>query len=184
MILDNMTMEEVGKSLLRTTRENKERFHRLVTHRQNKYRRIVLKRRDKKQYYCLFCKNDTVACIVTTHFLERFAKRHLKDDNPVGISTMRLYLRAIHFTWNPEIVEHPYYDYRFVAGTHIGVCCGYKISDKIYVLKTFIDQETINCGDKKRVLDESAGVVTKIELDCHGREKLPAELVALAESAL
>ena len=225
MILDNMTMEEVGKSLLRTTRENKERFHRLVTHRQNKYRRIVLKRRDekadfapihseaeridyyicpfyfdktrrvfinliasfkynKKQYYCLFCKNDTVACIVTTHFLERFAERHLKDDNPVGISTMRLYLRAIHFTWNPEIVEHPCYDNRFVAGTHIGVCCGYKISDKIYVLKTFLDQETINCGDKKRVLDESAGVLTKIELDCHGREKLPAELVALAESAL
>lgn len=224
MILDNMTLEEVGMSLLRTARENKERFNRLVIHRQKKYRRIVLKRKDKKadfapihseaekvdfyicpfyfdkrrgmftnliasfkykkkQYYCLFCKFDTIACIVTTHFLERFAERHLKDDNPVGISTLRLYLRAIHFTWNPEIVKHPYYDNRFVAGTHIGVCCGYKISDNIYILKTFIDQETIDFGDKKRIFDESAGVLSKIELDCHGREKLPTELLELAESA-
>ena len=33
MILDNMTLEEVGKSLLRTTRDNEKRFIRLVTHR-------------------------------------------------------------------------------------------------------------------------------------------------------
>lgn len=224
MILDNMTMEEVGKSLLRTTRENRERFYRLVDYRQNKYRRIVIKRKDRKldfppihceaeridyyitpyyydkrkgmfcniiasfkyqrhQYYCVFCQNDTIACIITTHFLERFAERHLKDDTSVSIFTLRLYLKAIHFTWNPEIVEHPYYDNRIVAGTHIGVCCGYRISDKIYVLKTFIDQETINNGDKKRVLDESTGILSKIERDCHGRERLPAELLALAESA-
>lgn len=44
MILDSMTIEEVGKCLLRTAQQNYLRFGLLMAHKNNKYRRFIIKR--------------------------------------------------------------------------------------------------------------------------------------------
>ena len=226
MILDNMTLEEVGKSLLRTTRDNEKRFIRLVTHRIKRYRRVVIRRNSRTNFklikctienvdfyicpysygkkemkknavwFCLlasfkyqnrrlFCSIDessTHVALYTTHFLERYIERHLKDDSQPGIETLRRFENERNHIVCAMDVKDPIYDNRIIAGTRFGIGCGYKVADNVFMYKTYIDKETIRAGEKFRVLETSESLLAPVGVDNFNREVTRLEMMDFSEA--
>ena len=226
MIIDNMTLEEVGKSLLRTTRENEEYFARLVGYRKKEYRRAVLKRKGKtyfkpiiriveniEYYICPYChgkkeanqgiiwhtvmalfryQNRIMYCTIddsnthvslyTTHFLERYIERHLKDDSQPGIETLIKFENERNHIVCVMDVKDPIYDNRIIAGTRFGIGCGYKVADNVFMYKTYIDKETIRAGEKLRVQETSESLLAPVGVDNYNREITRLDAVGLSEA--
>lgn len=222
MIQDNMTLDEVGRSLLRTALQNYPHFLSLIVQKRKKYRRIILKggqerydfkpievlvenitfhicpyslgKHDFKKYdlcfcllasfkyrnmerYCMVSDYGTSVQIYTRHFFERYIERHLKDDSEVDIRLVRHFFREIDYVCHPVPVEKEGQDNAIYAGTNIGTCCGYKACEKVYVFKTYIDEQTLKKGDKRKVFDVTQPLLQPVGMDCLGNRIYPTGML-------
>ena len=220
MILDNMTLEEVGKGLLTTAQSSYPRFMGIMSHKEKEYRRIAIKsgqgrldfktinvqmenitfhicpysfgkqdykkfglsfcllasfKYQRKDMYCLISNYGTGLQIYTRHFFERYVERHLKDDSEVSINLVRKYFRETECVCMIESVEREGYDNSVYGGTNIGTCCGYKVCENVYVFKTYIDEETLSRGDKRKVFDESQPLIKPVGMDALGNRIYPEQ---------
>ena len=114
--------------------------------------------------------------IYTTHMLQRYVERHLKDDSPVNFDTFFKFVRetdglSIGFEDENYKVENS-----CQWATSIGVTCGEVLHPCVLLHKTFINEDTIMKGKKKTTIDNGYLLSNFMQYDKYGRRFLPRSI--------
>lgn len=198
MIVDTMTLKEVGEAILKASQKSATKVERLLLRNDKRYRRVIIKglkerydfqpipfttdgiefilcpfskgKKDYKKYgiayglfahvyyngtnwYCMITWDFQKVLMYCNHFFERYIERHLQDDSTVSADIVRQYFKETDYLTNYCDIDNPNYMNCIYGATNIGVSCGEKVANNIFVYKTFIDLETITLGDKKTTFD-------------------------------
>jgi hypothetical protein len=214
MIVDTMTIEEVGNAVIRAYHANEQKLLNSIAPFERRYKRIILKNdtrfdfvpvsfladgirfyvcpysRSKSEYkkyglmfgvfahffyqgtnwYVMLCgaRFDRLQ-MYKQHFFERYIQRHLKDDSSVTIDTVRHYFKESDYITRCQHIEHTRYENCVYGANDAGVCCGYYVNDKITVWSTYLDDTTVEFGNKREVLDNHLNALPPIGINWAGQ---------------
>lgn len=215
MIVDSMTLQEVGEAILKAAVNNRTSILSLIHRKTKDYRRIIIKglkdrydfqplsftaddidfficpfslgKKDFKKFgmlYCLFAhiyykgtnwycnivENYTRVNMYCNHFFERYIERHLKDDSTVNVNSVRRYFKEadhLHY-WFP--IENPRHPNCIYSATKNGLCCGFKVSDNIIALMTYLNNDTLVLGKKRFAYDIAQRAFETVYMDANGEQ--------------
>lgn len=133
-----------------------------------------------ENYYFMLLINDRTdgqVAIYTTHFLQRYVERHLKDDSPLNIDTF------IKFIKETDGISFGFVDDGYKTenscqwATSIGNTCGNVLHPNVLLHRTFINADTITKGKKKEAFDRGFSLKDYVTFDSLGIRKLPRSIV-------
>lgn len=111
--------------------------------------------------------------LYTTHFIERYVERHLKDDSPINVNTfIKFLMETDGMSYGFDECE----DNKIQWVTSIGNTCGCVLSERVLFCKTFIDNSTIIQGKKKDANDKANSIMKYIDLNAVGVRAIPRVL--------
>ena len=127
-------------------------------------------------YYFMFILKTGQISIYTTHFLQRYIERHLKDDSPLNIDTFIKFVKetdglCFGFTDDGYKTENS-----CQWATSIGNTCGNVLHPNVLLHRTFINADTIVKGKKKDAFDRGSSLRQYISIDDLGHRRLPQSI--------
>lgn len=115
-----------------------------------------------KHYYIHYAKKFERMDVYTQHFFDRYIERHLKDGRNFNNDVIGRYFKDTDcITMFGDVIHNKYSDCVY-ASTLIGTCCGRRITDKILLYSTFINEDTITKGTKKVIFDAGNQLFDKL----------------------
>jgi hypothetical protein len=136
----------------------------------------------RTNWYTLVLDQFTGVALYQQHFFERYVERHLKEEIPVSIDVVRRFFKETDYLTCSKVYENPLHPNCIYGATKIGVCCGYR-SDNSEVWCTYIDEDTLANGDKRKIFDESQYMFVEPEINDGGRGGFKIDIREFCDAA-